>query len=50
VPAAIPRIKTLVGAVSLEDCRSLARQAIALPSSESVRSLLQRPRTEGVAS
>jgi len=50
VPAAIPRIKALVGALSLADCRSLARAALALPSSESVRALLQRPRTEEVPS
>jgi phosphoenolpyruvate-protein kinase (PTS system EI component) len=50
VPAAIPRIKSLVGALSLADCRALAQQAVALPSSEAVRGLLQRPRTEGVPS
>jgi phosphoenolpyruvate-protein kinase (PTS system EI component) len=52
VPSAIPRIKSLVGALSLAACRSLAQSAIALPSSEAVRSLLvdQRPRTEGVSS
>jgi phosphocarrier protein FPr/phosphocarrier protein len=52
VPTAIPRIKSLVGALSLAACRSLAQAATALPSSEAVRSLLidQRPRTEGVSS
>jgi multiphosphoryl transfer protein len=50
VPAAIPRMKALVGALSLADCRSLARAALALPSSESVRALLRRPRTEEVPS
>jgi phosphocarrier protein FPr/phosphocarrier protein len=42
VPAAIPRIKSLARALSLDECRSLARQAVALPSSESVRALLTR--------
>jgi phosphocarrier protein FPr/phosphocarrier protein len=50
VPAAIPRIKSRVGALSLADCRALAHEAVALPSSEAVRGLLQRPRTEGVSS
>jgi phosphoenolpyruvate-protein kinase (PTS system EI component) len=52
VPAAIPRIKALAGALSLETCRALARRALALPSSEAVRALIleQRPRTEGVPS
>ena len=42
VPAAIPRIKALVGALSLDECRALASEAVALPSSEAVRGLLQR--------
>jgi phosphocarrier protein FPr/phosphocarrier protein len=50
VPAAIPHIKALVGLRSLAECRALAQQAAALPSSEAVRALLQRPRTEEVPS
>jgi phosphocarrier protein FPr/phosphocarrier protein len=40
VPAAIPRIKTLVNALSLDHCRELARRALALDSSGAVRALL----------
>jgi multiphosphoryl transfer protein len=50
VPAAIPRIKSRLSALSLADCRALAHEAASLPSSEAVRGLLQRPRTEGVSS
>lgn len=42
VPAAIPRIKSLVGALSLERCRELARQALAQVSAADVRVLLNR--------
>ncbi|HTU68392.1 MAG TPA: putative PEP-binding protein, partial [Steroidobacteraceae bacterium] len=52
VPAAIPRIKSLVGALTLDTCRALALRALALPSSAAVRALLieQRPRSLGVSS
>jgi phosphoenolpyruvate-protein kinase (PTS system EI component) len=40
VPAAIPRIKSLVGSLSLEACRQLAQRALAQPSSQAVRSML----------
>lgn len=40
VPASIPRIKSLVGSLTLDRCRQLARQALALPSSAAVRALL----------
>jgi phosphoenolpyruvate-protein phosphotransferase len=51
VPAAIPRIKSLVGSLSLEACRQLAQRALSLPSSDAVRAMLveHTPRTEGVA-
>jgi len=50
VPAAIPRIKSLVSALALSDCQALAQHAASQPSSEAVRGLLQRPRSEGVTS
>jgi phosphocarrier protein FPr/phosphocarrier protein len=40
VPAAIPRIKSLVGALSLAACRALAQRALTLSSSQAVRALL----------
>lgn len=40
VPASIPRIKTLVAALSLAHCRQLAQRALSLDSSGAVRALL----------
>jgi multiphosphoryl transfer protein len=40
VPAAIPRIKALVSALSLDQCRQLAQRALSQDSSGAVRALL----------
>jgi phosphocarrier protein FPr/phosphocarrier protein len=40
VPAAIPRIKTLVNALTLDHCRRLAQRALAQDSSGAVRAML----------
>lgn len=40
VPSMIPQLKALIGRLSLDDCRALARRALALESAEAVRQLL----------
>jgi phosphoenolpyruvate-protein phosphotransferase len=40
VPAMIPRIKARIATLTLEDCRSLARQALDLESATAVRALV----------
>ena len=42
VPSVIPQLKALIGSVSLDTCRELARQALELESSEEVRALALR--------
>ena len=42
-PAAIPRVKALLGSVTLEHCRALATQALAQDSAEAVRALAAVP-------
>jgi phosphoenolpyruvate-protein phosphotransferase len=42
VPSVIPQLKALIGGVSLETCRELARQALELESAEAVRALALR--------
>jgi phosphocarrier protein FPr/phosphocarrier protein len=39
VPSAIPQLKALIGAVSLDTCRELAREALELETADAVRSL-----------
>ena len=41
-PAAIPRVKALVAGLTMQTCRDVAKQALAQPSAEAVRSLLAR--------
>jgi multiphosphoryl transfer protein len=40
VPAMIPQIKALVGSITLEQCRTMARKVLQLESAEAVRSAL----------
>ena len=42
VPSVIPQLKALIGHVSLETCRELARQALELETAEAVRALALR--------
>jgi len=42
VPAVIPQLKALIGSLSLEVCRELARQALDLETAEEVRALVLR--------
>ena len=42
VPSVIPQLKALIGSVSLETCRELARQALELETAEAVRALALR--------
>lgn len=42
VPSVIPQIKALVGGISIDVCRELARQALDLESAEEVRALAVR--------
>ena len=42
VPSVIPQLKALIGGVSLETCRQLARQALELETAEAVRALALR--------
>ncbi len=39
VPSVIPRLKTLIGELTMEECTRLAREALSLESAEAVRSL-----------
>ncbi len=43
VPVAIPRIKTLLGSITLEQCRTRAEAALAQDSAEAVRALAAMP-------
>ncbi len=43
VPAAIPRLKALIGALTLAECRERAREALAQESAEAVRALCGAP-------
>lgn len=43
VPRAIPRLKALIGQLTLEQCRMLAREALAQTSAEAVRALCAVP-------
>lgn len=42
VPSVIPQLKALIGSVSVEMCRELARQALELETAEAVRALALR--------
>jgi multiphosphoryl transfer protein len=42
VPSVIPQLKALIGGLSLETCRELARQALELETAEAVRALALR--------
>jgi multiphosphoryl transfer protein len=39
VPSVIPQLKALIGGVTLDACRELARQALELETAEAVRAL-----------
>lgn len=43
VPSAVPRVKALIGAVSMAECTRLARKALAQESAEAVRCLCAAP-------
>lgn len=43
VPSVVPRLKALIGGLTMEDCRRLARAALACDSAEAVRALCASP-------
>jgi phosphoenolpyruvate-protein kinase (PTS system EI component) len=43
VPAMIPRLKAIVSALALEQCRALARRALDLEDAAAVRASLKLP-------
>jgi phosphoenolpyruvate-protein kinase (PTS system EI component) len=42
VPALIPELKSLIGGLTLDSCRALARCALALESAQQVREAARR--------
>jgi multiphosphoryl transfer protein len=46
IPSVIPQLKALIGGLSMDECRDLARQALEQGSAEAVRALLRERATD----